>query len=139
MLEHLPQGHPATEPLAGSLRALAHALAATQDSSGHWPALVDDPHAFLETSASLFVAAGFARGVRLGWLEPEMEEVAERAYRAGLNAVDDDGVVAGVSKAVWACTARGHYLAVPVGGVVPWGQGPLLLAAAELDRLDHDA
>ncbi len=133
VVERLPRGHEAAEPLAKSLRALAHALAATQDVSGHWPALVNDPGAPLETSASLFFAAGMARGVGLGLLEPELRLVAERAYAAGLDALGEDGVVAGVSKAVWACTARSHYLSVPTGAAVPWGQGPLLLAAAELD------
>jgi unsaturated rhamnogalacturonyl hydrolase len=134
VLERLPGVHQAAEPLAGSLRALAGALAATQDSSGHWPVLVDEPDAFLETSASLFVAAGFARGIRLGLLDPELRAVAQRAYAAGLDAVAEDGSVRGVSKAVWACTARGHYLAVPTGEALPWGQGPLLLAASELRR-----
>jgi hypothetical protein len=63
-----------------------------------------------------------------------MAAVAERALAAGLTAVGQDGVVRGVSVAVWACTARGHYLAVPTGPAVPWGQGPLLLAAAEDER-----
>jgi unsaturated rhamnogalacturonyl hydrolase len=134
VLEWLPEDHAATEPLAGALRLLADGLAGTQDPSGHWPVLVDRADAFLETSAALFFAAGFARGVRLGLLDPELMESAERAYEAGLDAVGEDGVVHGVSKAVWACTAREHYLATPTGGAVPWGQGPLLLAAAELDR-----
>jgi unsaturated rhamnogalacturonyl hydrolase len=134
VLELLPEGHEAVAPLSGSLRALARAMTDTQDRSGHWPALIDEPDAFLETSAALFVAAGFARGVRLGLLEPGLIEVAERAYAAGMDAVDADGVVRGVSQAVWACTARGHYRATPVGDEVPWGQGPLLVAAAELER-----
>jgi unsaturated rhamnogalacturonyl hydrolase len=134
VLELLPEEHEAVAPLSGSLGALARALTLTQDRSGHWPALIDEPDAFLESSAALFVAAGFARGTRLGLLEPELIGVAERAYAAGLESVDEDGIVRGVSQAVWACTARGHYRATPVGGAVPWGQGPLLLAAAELER-----
>jgi hypothetical protein len=67
-------------------------------------------------------------------LEPGLIGVAERAYAAGLRAVDEDGAVRGVSQAVWACTARGHYRQTPVGDAVPWGQGPLLVAAAALER-----
>jgi unsaturated rhamnogalacturonyl hydrolase len=132
VLELLPDRHRCFAPLAEALRRLARGLAATQDSSGHWPALVDLADAVLEPSAALFFAAGFARGVRLGLLEREMRVVAERAFSAGLEAVDNDGIVRGVSQAVWASTARGHYLSVPTGDVLPWGQGPLLLAAAEL-------
>jgi unsaturated rhamnogalacturonyl hydrolase len=134
VLELLPAGHDAVGPLSGALRALARALTVTQDRSGHWPALIDEPDAFLETSGALFVAAGFARGIRLGLLEPGLIGVAERAYAAGLRAVDEDGAVRGVSQAVWACTARGHYRQTPVGDAVPWGQGPLLVAAAALER-----
>ena len=132
VLELLPDGHSCLEPLVEAVGVLARGLAATQDRSGHWPALVDDPGAVLEPSASLFFAAGLGRGVRLGLLSGGMQEVAERAFAAGLDAVDDDCIVRRVSQAVWASTARGHYLAVPTGDAVPWGQGPLLLAAAEL-------
>lgn len=72
--------------------------------------------------------------MRVGLLEPGLIDVAERGYAAGLQVVDEDGVVREVSQAVWACTARGHYRATPVGDAVPWGQGPLLVAAAALDR-----
>jgi unsaturated rhamnogalacturonyl hydrolase len=132
VLELLPDGHACFERLVEAVGVLAHGLAATQDRSGHWPALVDDPGAVLEPSASLFFACGLARGARLGLLGDGMREAAERAFAAGLDAVDEDGIVRPVSHAVWASTARGHYLAVPTGDALPWGQGPLLLAAAEL-------
>jgi unsaturated rhamnogalacturonyl hydrolase len=132
VLELLPDGHSCLEPLVKAVGLLARVLAATQDRSGHWPALVDQAGAVLEPSASLFFACGLARVARLGLLEDEMREVAERAFAAGVDAVDEDGIVGQVSRAVWASTALGHYLAVPTGDALPWGQGPLLLAAAEL-------
>jgi unsaturated rhamnogalacturonyl hydrolase len=134
VLELLPGGHRSRAPLAEALRRLAGGLAVTQDRSGHWPALVDVTDAVLEPSAALFFAAGLARGVRLGLLDDTMCDIAARAFAAGLDAVDDAGIVRGVSKAVWACTERGHYLAVPTGEALPWGQGPLLLAAAEFGQ-----
>jgi unsaturated rhamnogalacturonyl hydrolase len=137
VLERLPQQHRAVAPLEASLRLLVGALIATQDQSGHWHAVVDDRSAFLETSACVFFAAGLARGVRLGLLDPAVLPVAGRAYAAGLRELSAAGVLEGVSHAVWASTSRGHYLNVPVGGVVPWGQGPLLLAALELDGGEH--
>jgi unsaturated rhamnogalacturonyl hydrolase len=135
VLERLPERHPAADALARSLRALADALVATEDGSGRWPGLIDDSGAFLETSASAFFAAGLARGIRLGLLDPGMLQIADRAYDAGLDALGPDGVMRGVSQAIWACTSRAHYLAVPIGGAVPWGQGPLLLAATELEGM----
>jgi unsaturated rhamnogalacturonyl hydrolase len=134
VLELLPASHPARGPLTSSLHALVEGLLATQNPSGHWPTLLDQPDAPLETSACLFFAAGIARAVRLGLVDRDLLAVADRAYTAGMSAVGDDGVVSGVSRAVWASTARGHYLAVPTGDLVPWGQGPLLLATLELER-----
>jgi unsaturated rhamnogalacturonyl hydrolase len=134
VLELAPPGHSGIPALRDALLALVDGLVATQHPSGHWPAVVDVPDAFLETSAALFFAAGLARGVRLGLLPPDVQPVAERAFAAGLEAVDSHGIVRGVSVAVWACTQRGHYLALPTGAAVPWGQGPLLLAASELGR-----
>jgi unsaturated rhamnogalacturonyl hydrolase len=134
VLELAPRDHSGIASLRDALLAVVDGLAATQHPSGHWPAVVDVPDAFLEVSAALFFAAGLARGVRLGLLPPEMQAVAERALAAGLETVDEHGIVRGVSVAVWACTKRDHYLALPTGPAVPWGQGPLLLAAAELRR-----
>ena len=54
--------------------------------------------------------------------------------RATAALVGEDGVLAGVSANVWACTVPSHYQHVPRGAVVPWGQGPLLIAAAAVDR-----
>jgi hypothetical protein len=57
--------------------------------------------------------------------------MARRAWEAGTAALAPDGTLAGVSAAVWCSTALGHYGGVPVGFQVPWGQGPLLLAAEQ--------
>jgi len=78
VLELAPPGHSGIAPLRDALLALVAGLAATQHPSGHWPAVVDVPDAFLEASAALFYAAGLARGVRLGLLPPEVRAVAER-------------------------------------------------------------
>ncbi len=129
VLEYLPRDHSGWKPIHEALIRLANGLAATQHRSGHWPTLVAEPDSYLETSAALFAATGFARGLARGLLSAEFREPCERAWQAGLAALDDHGLVTGVSAIVWASTALGHYRAVPQGFMVPWGQGPLLLAA----------
>ena len=47
-------------------------------------------------------------------------------------AVDVGGLRTGVSAAVCSSTSDEHYQHVPRGYDVPWGQGPLLIAAAEM-------
>jgi unsaturated rhamnogalacturonyl hydrolase len=130
VLTYLPTDHGAAALLRESALRLGRALIATQHSSGHWPGLVQEQAAFLETSAAFFFAAGLTRGVRMRLFPPEWSAAARRAFDAGLAAVEEDGTIRGVSAAVWACTSLAHYRAVPVGFQVPWGQGPFLVAAA---------
>ncbi len=129
VLADLPNDHLDAAALRDSVTRLAAALIETQDESGHWPGLVQEPDAFLESSAAFFFAAGLIRGVRAGFFPPRWTEAARRAFDAGLSTVRADGSVDGVSAAVWACTAIDHYRSVPVGFQVPWGQGAFLLAA----------
>ena len=89
------------------------------------------PASFHEASTAFFVAAGFTRAIRLGLIGPVLEPVAARAFGAGLAAVAPDGTIAGISAALWACTAISHYPPRSVGFQVPWGQGPFLVAANE--------
>ena len=77
------------------------------------------------------MAVGLRRAVDHGGLEPESNlGAAERAWSATRAALDVNGALTGVSAAVWSSTRDSHYHHVPRGLVVPWGQGPLLLAAA---------
>lgn len=129
VLDVLPPDHPRFEPLRLALRALADGLARTQDATGHWHALCGDPATYLESSVALFVAAGIPPAIDKGLVDPAHREMAERAWDAGSAALRNDGTIEDVSAAVWCSTAIGHYGAVPVGFQVPWGQGPLLIAA----------
>jgi unsaturated rhamnogalacturonyl hydrolase len=80
------------------------------------------------------MAVAFARGRALGILGDENAEPGSRALAAALAATDDASVLRGVSAAVWACTLLEHYYHVPRGFLVPWGQGPLVLALAAANQ-----
>ena len=131
VLERLPAAHPRRESLQRALTGLADALGATQREDGSWPAVVGDPASGPESSTAAFVAAGLARAVSERLLGREYSAAARAAWASTARQVGADGVLAEVSANVWACTAASHYANVPLGAVVPWGQGPLLLAAAE--------
>lgn len=98
---------------AGSPHAhpLVKALQRTEQGSGRWRTIVDEPEAPFENSVSAFVAACLG-GTGLG----------SRALRAALDAMDGDGGLP-----VSSATPVGSYLDRDTG-VFPWGQGPLLLA-----------
>jgi unsaturated rhamnogalacturonyl hydrolase len=135
LLEYLPPGHPSSPELRDSLRRLAAALAEHQLPDGSWRTVASDPGSPPETSTSAFAAAGFAQGVAAGLLDESFAERARRAWQDAWSRVDEQGVLTGVSAAVWASTTPSHYPNVPVGFVVPWGQGPLLLAAKRVAEL----
>lgn len=129
VLDQLSPEDPATAELADATLKLAEVIIATQDSSGHWPALIHEADSFRETSAAFFYAVGLARGIESGLFPETWRASAERGFSAGLERVKEDGVIAGVSAEIWACTSLDHYRYVPVGFQVPWGQGPFLAAA----------
>jgi unsaturated rhamnogalacturonyl hydrolase len=129
VLEQLSPDDPANAELANAAFKLGEAVVATQGANGHWPALIHEADSFLETSAAFFFAIGLARGIRSGCFPKAWWSAAERAFAAGLECVNEDGSITGVSAEIWACTSLDHYRNVPVGFQVPWGQGPFLAAA----------
>jgi unsaturated rhamnogalacturonyl hydrolase len=131
VLERLPESHASHPALKRALAALAGALRASQRSDGGWDAVIFDPGSGPESSTAAFVADGLSRAVRAGLLEPAFLDAARAAWSHTAGRIRADGVLDGVSANVWACTAASHLSNVPLGAVVPWGQGPLLLAAAE--------
>jgi unsaturated rhamnogalacturonyl hydrolase len=136
LLEHLPGDHPAVEPARDVFRRLAHALIEHQRPDGGWAAAVHDPDSGTESSTAAFAAAGLARGVRTGVLDGSCADAARAAWASALSDLREDGLVGDVSAAVHASTRASHYGAVPKGFMVPWGQGPLLVAAYEMAALD---
>ena len=135
LLRYLPDDHSARKELTAAVRALAAALLERQDEEGGWTAVAGDLNSGVESSTSAFVAAGFAEAVQAGVLGSEYESSARRAWANAWSQVDEDGMLANVSAAVWASTAQSHYVHVPRGFLVPWGQGPLLVAALRIGRL----
>jgi unsaturated rhamnogalacturonyl hydrolase len=132
VLERLPEDHPQRRQLRDALVGLADALCATQRDDGGWLAVIGDADSGPESSTAAFVAAGFAAAVSHGLLGREYLEPAQAAWAHTASRVGTSGVLEGVSANVWACTEPSHYRSVPPGGLVPWGQGPLLLAAARM-------
>jgi unsaturated rhamnogalacturonyl hydrolase len=123
-------------PLVESARALIEAMLRTQRPDGHWNAVVTDPDSGVESSTAAFMAAAFVRAARLGVVDDTVLPAARAGLAAALRRTDDQGRLADVSAAVMASTRPSHYAHVPRGFLVPWGQGPLVMALAEFDDED---
>ena len=130
VLEFLPADHHHRSGLVGALERLAVALRAGQREDGGFAAVIGRPESGDETSTAAFVAAGVRLAVQGGLLGADQLDWAQAAWAHTVARVGENGVLGGVSANVWAGTAPFHYDHVPRGAVVPWGQGPLLLAAA---------
>jgi unsaturated rhamnogalacturonyl hydrolase len=124
----------AVQQLSAAAAGLVAAMVKLQRPDGHWSIVITDPTSGDEFSTAAFMAAGLYRGLRLGVVGSERaadtERAADAAYAAMWSAVDASGTLTMVSAAVNACTEASHYAHVPTGFRVPWGQGPVVLAAA---------
>ncbi len=121
---------PGRDEVAEDATRLAWAMSRWQRPDGHWHAMVGRPGSGDETSTAAFMAAAFHRGVAMGVLPSDpFLAAAERAWHATWSAVDATGLLTGVSAAVYSSTEPLHYHHVPRGLDVPWGQGPVLVAA----------
>jgi unsaturated rhamnogalacturonyl hydrolase len=122
------------EELRSSAWALVDAMTDRQGADGHWTAVVTDPESGRESSTAAFMADGFARAIRLELVPTDRQAAVRAAIDAAVvatrSALSVEGTLIDVSAAVMACTEPTHYSHVPRGFLVPWGQGPALLALA---------
>lgn len=136
-LEHLPPDGLVGSCLIDVLRAVAERMAGLQDSGGGWHTVLNDRDSYVETSIAAFAVAVFARAVQRSWLEAEIYcPVIESAMDFLLCHVRADGLLEGVSYETFPSTRIEHYRSMPRGGMVPWGQGPLLAAIQSYVRLN---
>jgi unsaturated rhamnogalacturonyl hydrolase len=135
VLEHVPADHEERPRLLTAFERLCVALRETQLDDGSWHAVAQDPESANEGSTAAFAAAGFARAVTLGLLDASFAEPARRAWASAMASVDANGLLTHVSAAVRPSTNQTSYRHVPKGFLVPWGQGPLLVAAQAVSHL----
>ncbi|MEW5870187.1 MAG: glycoside hydrolase family 88 protein [Chloroflexota bacterium] len=84
VLEILPAIYPRRSEILAVLQRLAPAVIAVQDKASHvWFQVLDQGQRagnYLEASASCMFTYALARGVRLGYLDPQYLKAAEEAY-----------------------------------------------------------
>ncbi len=129
--DYLPDGQTGAEAVRAEALRLARRMLDYQLADGNWHCMVHEEESGPESSTAAFMATAFFRGMTLGILPAaEFAGPAERAYRAMEANLDQDGNLLGVSAAVMSALVQEHYWHVPLNRIVPWGQGPVLTAAA---------
>jgi len=111
------------------------AMRAHQDADGLWRQVVDVPASYLELSVSAMTVSAMARGIRAGWLDASYRAIVERAWRAVLTRVNDDGTVVGVCTSTGAGPTLEYYLTrQAISGADD--RGAAFVLGAALDMID---
>ena len=130
LLTVLPADHPDRAAVLDVHRRHLAGMRAQQAPDGTWRQIVDVPGSYRETSVTAMTLTAMARGIRLGWLDDSYRPVVDRAWRALLAHVADDGTLVDVCFSTGAGPTRRHYLDRPaVNGADDRG-GAIVLGAA---------
>ena len=136
LLTVLPADHPERDAVLDIHRRQLAALRARQAADGMWHQIVDVPGSYRETSVTAMTLTAMARGLRLGWLDESYRPVVDRAWRALLAHVLEDGGLVDVCFSTGAGPTRRHYLDRPaVNGADDRGGAMVLGAALEFHDL----
>ncbi len=129
----LAPGDALREFLIDTLVAQIKTLAETQDASGLWHTLINDPTSYLEASATAGFAYGILKSVRKSYLPREYEAIGIRAVRGVLANIDETGELKQVSFGTAMGDTLQFYKDIPLTSM-PYGQSLAVLALAEYLR-----
>lgn len=132
-LLNLPEHDPVHRWLIQVLESQVKALAGCQHESGLWHTLLDDPHSYLEASASAGFACGILKGVRKRYLAAEYMPVAERAVQAIVKNISPEGELLQVSFGTGMGSTLDFYRDIPLTSM-PYGQAMAILCLTEYLR-----
>ena len=136
LLTVLPPEHPEQGAVLNIHRRHLAGLRAHWAADGMWHQIVDVPGSYRETSVTAMTLTAMARGLRLGWLDESYRPVVDRAWRALLAHVLEDGGLVDVCFSTGAGPTRRHYLDRPaVNGADDRGGAMVLGAALEYHDL----
>jgi unsaturated rhamnogalacturonyl hydrolase len=153
-LPWLPQDDPARPPVLDILRRTAAAIVRYQDAgSGLWYQVLDrggEKGNYFESSAACMFTYALAKGVRLGYLQPEYEKNAQHAW-SGIQShfvkSEPDGplTLTGTVQAIGLGGSEhrdgsyAYYVSAPVVSNDLKGVGAFLLAATEMEHASDAA
>ena len=138
LLTVLPADHPDREAVLDIHRRHLTGMRTQQAPDGMWRQIVDVPGSYRETSVTAMTLTALTRGIRLGWLDASYRPAVDRAWRALLAHVLEDGRLVDVCFSTGAGPTRRHYLDRPaVNGADDRGGAMVLGAALEYHRLQE--
>ncbi len=137
LLDVLPAGHPSREEILRLFRDHIRGLASFQGAAGFWHQLIDRPDSYYETSATAIFTYCIAHGINQGWLDPQAYgPVAVLGWNAVQTRVNDEGQVEGTCVGTGMAFDPAFYYHRPVNVAAAHGYGPVIMAGAEMIRLN---
>jgi unsaturated rhamnogalacturonyl hydrolase len=133
-LVDLPENNAVRRYLVQVLESQVAALAKCQDDSGLWHTLLDDPHSYLEASATAGFAYGILKGIRKRYLGKEYAELAEKAMQGIVKNISPDGELMQVSFGTGMGSNLDFYRQIPLTSM-PYGQAMAILCLGEYLRI----
>ncbi|WP_431224542.1 glycoside hydrolase family 88/105 protein [Serratia sp. L9] len=130
----LPEQNATRRYLLQVLESQISALAQCQHESGLWHTLLDDPHSYLESSATAGFAYGILKAVRKRYIDAAYAPVAEKAVRGVIANINPAGELMQVSFGTAMGTALDYYRQIPLTSM-PYGQAMAILCLSEYLRV----
>lgn len=130
----LPEQNATRRYLLQVLESQVSALAQCQHESGLWHTLLDDPHSYLESSATAGFAYGILKAVRKRYIDAAYAPVAEKAVRGVIANINPAGELMQVSFGTAMGAELDYYRQIPLTSM-PYGQAMAILCLSEYLRV----
>ncbi|MFK8162332.1 MAG: glycoside hydrolase family 105 protein [Lewinella sp.] len=150
VLDFFPKEHEGRAEIIAILQRLASTVSAVQDEeTGTWYQVMDKPDAignYKEATVTCMLSYALAKGVRMGYLDNEYLEVAEKAYQGILDTfveVEESGemhihkccAVAGLGGDPYRDGSYEYYVNERIISNDTKATGPFIMASLEFERL----
>lgn len=133
-LVDLPENNATRRYLLQVLESQVSALAKCQDESGLWRTLLDDPHSYLESSATAGFAYGILKAVRKRYIDASYATMAEKAIRGVIKHINPMGELTQTSFGTAMGKDLDFYREIALTSM-PYGQAMAILCLSEYLRV----
>ncbi|MFO6300382.1 beta-galactosidase BglB [Rahnella selenatireducens] len=133
-LVDLPENNATRRYLIQVLESQVSALAKCQDDSGLWHTLLDDPHSYLESSATAGFAYGILKAVRKRYIDASYATVAEKAIQGVIKHINPAGELTQTSFGTAMGSDLDFYREIALTSM-PYGQAMAILCLSEYLRV----
>ena len=140
VLDAVPEGTPGRDAVLDQFRKLVKGIAAWQAPDGRWHQLLNRDESYLETSATAIFVYCIAHAVNRGWLDrTAYQDVARAGWYGLVPQVNALGQVENTCVGTGLGWTNAFYANRPVNVLAAHGYGPVLLAAAEMIKLQNQS